>query len=1090
MLLGFGFFMKRNCLAVVFSLIAVKQSTGQPANFFIRNFPPGDYQSELYTSGPQNFGMIADKRGVMYVCNANTLLEFDGVNWRQVGNVPDGSSFRSLAINEQGRIFTGGKNNIGYLRADSTGSIVFESLNRLVTVSGFRVSKTYCLNEAVYFVADSMIFFYKGGVIRMIPCKGAILNSYEVANRLLIMIEDHGLYELINNELKFIAGTASLLNLMPVAIIAGFGNGNSGDWVVVTRDQIFSWSNKLLKPYGKIPDVRRIHTAALINNNTIALGTELDGIILIDSVGRFSMSLSKATGLNDNYITNIYADGRNGLWLSLQVGISRIEFPSPLQFFDERNGIDGVPICLQQYNGALYAGTNSGLYRKQLSDNLERFRHDATLEFVWGLASFDGKLGIAAEEGAFIQDGDNRIQLNDKRTYAICQWSRFPDMLFTGTGNGISYFKENWGSWRYHGTILHGHEIIALLETKDRQLLAATVSDMYRIEMDSSSSSAVSIDTIQIERPYNPDNMFYPFLYNDMVYTGSSYDGFFRYDVSQQIFVRDSVLNNVLGRYRETATPYVDFENNLWFVSDSRIGRIYTMKGNYLWDTIPFKIIPKTTVHSFLRDGSTIWIGTSDGLYAFDIAVKKQYHTPYFTLLRRVKVNNDIIFEGSFFTNEGMISTEQHELFVRRIPYQSNTISFEFAAATYDSKEKIYYSCYLEGLDPAAVNWSPDTRKEYHHLPEGSYVFHVKSKNSYGLESEEATFAFTVLPPWYRSWWAYLLYAIIGYVAIVVIVRINLWRLHQVRKRLEKTVSERTNEVIRQKEIIELEKMKVEEQSAELEKALIDLKQTQSQLIQSEKMASLGLLTAGIAHELNNPINFVSANIAPLRKDISELLELIRKYDAVIEDNKGAETFSALAQLRNRTDLSLLISEINKLMAGVEEGSKRTAEIVKGLRSFARTDNSDRKRAQINDLIDSTLIILNNKIKERIEVVRSYGNLPEIHCYPGQLNQVFMNILNNAIQAIAGMGKIIITTRTQNSQILISIRDTGNGMTETVKTHLFDPFFTTKAIGEGTGLGLSISYGIIEKHGGKIEVKSEVGKGSEFVITLPLEHIN
>lgn len=1089
MILEIELFIERVLLAVVFCLISILQCSAQSANLFIRNFPPGDYQSELYTSGPQNFDIIADQRGVMYLCNANALLEFDGVSWRTVNNIPDGSNFRSLAINEQGRIFTGGKNNIGYLTADSSGRIVFESLNKLFNISDYEVSKTYCIDQTVYFVADSAVFIYRNGTFKTIPSNGAILNSYRVNNRLFVLVEGQGLFEMYDSMLVFIKGTAVFLSLQPVSILSAIGNSDSYAWMLITREKIFSWRNESLTPFGKPGVLRRIHAALLLNGNTIALGTELDGLVLLDSVGQYVMSLNKSNGLNDNYITNIYADGRNGLWLSLQVGISRIDFPAPLQFYDERSGVDGVTICLQKYNGELYAGTNSGLYRKQFSNNTHRFRLDSALEFVWGFTSFDNLLGIAAEEGAFVQEGSKRTRLADKRAYAICYLSRFPDLLFTGTDNGINVFKRNENNWSNQGVIMPGNEITALLETKEGYLIAASLSEIYRIDLVSALTLSAVIDTYQVERPHNPDNLYYPFAFNNSLYAGSSYDGFFRYDASRRFFTRDSVLNKVLGSYQEAATPYVDFESNLWFVSDSRIGRIYNENGNYVWDTIPFKIIPKTTVHSFLRDGNTIWIGTSDGLYSFDMAVKKKYQTPYFTLLRQVKLNNNIIFEGSFFTKEGMISTTQHESFKRKIPYQSNSISFEFAAATYDSKDKTSYSYYLEGLDPASVNWSSDTKKEYNHIPEGRYVFHVKSKNIYGLESEEAIFAFTILPPWYRTWWSYLLYGVIGYIAVVVIVRINLWRLHQIKKRLERTINERTNEVLRQKELIELEKIKVEEQSAVLEKTLNDLKQTQSQLIQSEKMASLGLLTAGIAHELNNPINFVSANIAPLQKDISELLDLIRKYDAIILDKKDNEFFKPLSQLRSRIDLTLLVGEINKLMAGVEEGSKRTAEIVKGLRSFSRTDNSDMKRAQVNDLIDSTLIILHNKIKERIEIVRSYGNLPEINCYPGQLNQVFMNILNNAIQSIVEMGKICITTSVQGRQIVISIRDTGNGMTEKVKTHLFDPFFTTKAIGEGTGLGLSISYGIIEKHGGKIEVKSEVGKGSEFLIILPIEQM-
>ena len=300
-------------------------------------------------------------------------------------------------------------------------------------------------------------------------------------------------------------------------------------------------------------------------------------------------------------------------------------------------------------------------------------------------------------------------------------------------------------------------------------------------------------------------------------------------------------------------------------------------------------------------------------------------------------------------------------------------------------------------------------------------------------------------------------------------------------------MKERTSQVLHQKEVIELEKQKVENKSAELEKTLDDLKQAQSHLVQSEKMASLGQLTAGIAHELNNPINFISGNVTPLRNDIGELLDLINKYDAVIDQKRNDEAMQPLIKLREHADLKLIVDEIGKLLSGIDEGARRTTEIVKGLRNFSRTDESELKMTQLNDALDSTLTILQNKTKGRIEIVKSYGDLPLVECYPGQLNQVFLNILNNAIQAIPAQGKITIATRVSNNQVIVSIKDTGKGMTDEIKQHIFDPFFTTKQVGEGTGLGLSISYGIIEKHDGKIEVKSEPGAGTEFIILLPLQ---
>ena len=271
-----------------------------------------------------------------------------------------------------------------------------------------------------------------------------------------------------------------------------------------------------------------------------------------------------------------------------------------------------------------------------------------------------------------------------------------------------------------------------------------------------------------------------------------------------------------------------------------------------------------------------------------------------------------------------------------------------------------------------------------------------------------------------------------------------------------------------------------------LNQTVSDLKATQDQLIQAEKMASLGQLTAGIAHEINNPINFVSANIQPLKDDLRDILELVGVYEKAIKEHLPKKEAGELQQLRENIKMDTTLQEVNDLLKGMEEGAKRTSEIVKGLRNFSRLDQNVFLSADINESLDSCLVLLNNSYKNRIKIVRQFGQIPEVDCLPGQINQVFMNILSNAIQAIPAEGTIFVKTWPVDATVKISIRDTGTGMPEDVQKKIFDPFFTTKGVGKGTGLGMSISFGIIQKHNGKIELFSKPGEGTEFVITIPV----
>ncbi|MGK2864128.1 MAG: ATP-binding protein [Chitinophagaceae bacterium] len=275
-----------------------------------------------------------------------------------------------------------------------------------------------------------------------------------------------------------------------------------------------------------------------------------------------------------------------------------------------------------------------------------------------------------------------------------------------------------------------------------------------------------------------------------------------------------------------------------------------------------------------------------------------------------------------------------------------------------------------------------------------------------------------------------------------------------------------------------------------LNTTVADLKAAQEQLIQAEKMASLGQLTAGIAHEINNPINFVTANIQPLKDDLADILKVIDRYDKVIKKKGIEKDFQEVESFKQDSRIDLTMSEVNNLLKGIEDGAKRTSEIVKGLRNFSRLDQNVFRKASLNECIESTLTLLQSTYKNRIEIVKQMGDLPEVDCFPGQINQVLMNILSNAVQAIPASGTIFIKTWQVNDMVKISIKDTGTGMTNEVRKKIFDPFFTTKEVGKGTGLGLAISFGIIQKHNGEIEVFSKPGDGTEFIIRIPVNQIS
>jgi signal transduction histidine kinase len=421
------------------------------------------------------------------------------------------------------------------------------------------------------------------------------------------------------------------------------------------------------------------------------------------------------------------------------------------------------------------------------------------------------------------------------------------------------------------------------------------------------------------------------------------------------------------------------------------------------------------------------------------------------------------------------------------------------------------------GNNNGVVQWRDSNGKEefwsYHQIPNNNWVLMAAVPKS------------VVLGPVWRFLGAGILGAVIGAsivqgaVVFLFVKRLN-QRLQPIMdecNRLAETNAKSEELMGREDELgrltisfyallgqVTVNERRLRKETAKSAQALQALQQTQAQLIQTEKMSSLGQLVAGVAHEINNPISFIYGNLPHATEYTHDLLKLVKLYG-----EKYPHADSDIKTLRKQIDIDFLMDDLPNMLNSMQIGADRIREIVLSLRNFSRLDESDMKRVDIHDGIDSTLLILQNRLKEtaghpEIKIVRNYNQLPLVECYPGQLNQVFMNILSNAIDALDQYNKqrspaditatpTTITIHTQlttlnNAEaVLINIQDNGPGISKAHQSKLFDPFFTTKPIGKGTGLGLSISYQIIvDKHKGSLVCTSELGQGAEFLIKIPI----
>lgn len=294
-------------------------------------------------------------------------------------------------------------------------------------------------------------------------------------------------------------------------------------------------------------------------------------------------------------------------------------------------------------------------------------------------------------------------------------------------------------------------------------------------------------------------------------------------------------------------------------------------------------------------------------------------------------------------------------------------------------------------------------------------------------------------------------------------------------------------------DLLKAMEVRIAQRNLVLRKALVELKESQTQLVQSEKMASLGQMVAGVAHELNTPLGYVKNNVQLLRELSAPLFELAEAQavlgdclnDPTCDEARLAMALDTAAEARVKAAPELLVDDFTQLFSDTLYGLEQIAELVVGLKDFARLDRAMSEEVDLNECIRSALVIARNGIKDKAETILQLGELPRIPCAPSQINQVLLNLLNNAAQAIDGFGQILVKTWADDSAVFVSVQDSGRGMPAEVLARIFDPFFTTKPVGQGTGLGLSISYKIIQDHGGQIRAASEPGRGTRFLIRLP-----
>lgn len=1038
------------------------------------------YSDKEYKSSKRNYALASDNRGLIYIGNENGILEFDGSRWRSI-SVPVGAVVRSLASDKNGRIYCGLDGGFGYLAPDSVGDLTYRSLSDGLDhdlLGSFL--NVYAGNNEVFFVSLSKLFSYRDGKIEEIPLPNLLLRnpSFFVNGKLYLTIADQGLSVVEGNSFVPVFGerynewaNEGIIAVLPL---------NDGQLLIARKfDGLMVWNGKELSAFKTEVDnylkENLISGGLILPNGNICINTLRGGAVILERDGQVSKILNRESGLPDNTINAALVGHQQGLWLATDNGIVRISLYSPVYLFSERSGLQGNVNSIARYNGTLYVSTTQGIYYLKDVPNSDLsktyFKYHSTFTDIPGfytefhdMISNPKGLLVATADGIYNLQNNVPNRIIRSNTNFLVTHPIDSNVVFAGLNDSLIALYWHNGRWGYHPTFQSVPGNFTSLVVLNDGIWAATQSNgLMHLALNSKDLTAGKVDyfTTSEGLPSNSQNKLFIMESQLLV---STIKGVYQFDSKDNgTFYQSSVFGNDFKNEGKRLVAIMALSDSAYFIISNIDKGIAKSNGNGVYEisTRAFNNLADRSYNTIFRDyDGQLWLGGNQGLMRIASESMAEGDKDFQCLVRRVQLGDGTVaFDGTYYDETGFPSINQPQILVPKLPYRNNALRFEYGATSYDFPEFTEYQYQLIGFDKSWSEWNSDTRKDYTNLPEGQYTFKVRARNAFDYVSFENDYSFSIMPPWYRTWWAYLLVlAAIG-VLVYLIIFIRSRQLRIEKRKLEALVNERTAE----------------------------LKESQGRLIEQQKLASLGQLTAGIAHEIKNPLNFVN-NFAELSEElVNELEEEMDKQK--IEESEVEYMKEILGDLRHN------VQKIN-------EHGKRADGIVKGMLMHSRNQSGEKESVDLNKMVEENVNLAYHGLRSKqqsltVQFEKEYdAQLPHINLVRQDISRVILNIANNAIYASFKkkqqadeefVPKVTISTKQEGKFATISIKDNGTGISAENLSKIFNPFFTTKPTGEGTGLGLSISYDIVVKgHNGKLEANSIEGQYTEFKISIPI----
>ncbi|HJV49731.1 MAG TPA: ATP-binding protein [Geothrix sp.] len=1029
----------------------------------IRNYSPRTYGADA-----QNWAVLQDPRGIVYAGNNRGVLAFDGVRWRLIPT-PLHTPIRSLGMDETGRIYVGAVGEIGYLGAGAHGESEFVSLKEKLPEGARTFSDVWATghtSRGTFFQSREFLFLLKDDRVQVAKASTSFHLAFVVGDRIFVRQRDVGLQEWRGGRLALVPGGERFAkeSVFTMLSLGGSSGANRGAILVGSR-RIGLWR---LDPGGLRPFktpaepylmAQGLYGGGRLENGTLALATIKGGVVLLDAEGRIQGILDRRSGLQSDNVKALCPDRDSGVWLALDSGLSRVEWPSPFSAFDERCGLTGTAWAIQRFKGRLYVGTGQGAFVQgpvKPEDPRPRFEPlEGVSTQCLAFLPLEDRLLFACSQGVF-EVQDRRVlpvRSSSNSALAFLRSGSNPSHIFVGMQGGLILLQHPPGSknWRDLGAIPGVEDdVYSMTEDGQGRLWLGTFSSAgaLRVTFPPGWKGGGSGPVPLVERFPADRGLSMPAQTRVLLWQGAvlaaSRSGVLRFDEARKCFVAEPRFAALFPeRPRGINAMEPDDAGRIWLDTRDEISGLHEVgvavagaDGTLRWEAAPYRRFAETPIEVIQVEPSGVaWFGGPSGVTRYDPALGKGSAGPERVLIRRVSEEGTLIFGG-----EG--SSPQKEGEAPVLPFTEGALRFEFALPAFDVESSSQYQVRLDGYDREWSPWTPEAQKEYTNLPGGAYCFRVRGRDGYGRVGPEQGFVFRVLPPWYRKGWALLLF--LGAAGLILAAGVRLrTRLLQARNLALQRRVDVAIEALRDRERL------LASQAGELMRAnaqLLDLHQQKNQFL------------AMVVHDLRNPLTSILL-ATQLIEEEDDVQQIRLRAQGIARE--GADMESLIGRF---LDISALDSEGIK----TEPGRLSLTALVEHLRQ-RHEPKARAKRIRLETVPTE-------------EEIWSFAD-------PKFISSVLDNLFSNAIKFSPFGTTVTVRIWRAEGRVRVAVQDQGPGLSEADQAGLFRRFSKLSAQPTGgepsVGLGLSIAKQMVEACGGRIWVESTAGAGATFTVDLP-----